>query len=88
MSRTQEGDDRPCHTMTGVSVSTVEVPEGHFTCLTLSRPDLSFGALINMDHDEVAHVIMVLQNAVEDARLLDAGQPPVHTVGLGATRRH
>ena len=80
-SHVQEGGEKPCYTMTGVDISTVGLPEGHFVALTLSRPDLNAGAILVADADEIESIIATLKNAVEDAALLDQGIPPKHAIG-------
>jgi hypothetical protein len=87
-SHTHEGVSKPCHVMTGVDVSTVELREGHFACLTLSRPDLPAGCVLIMDRDEMESTMGMLQRAMEDADLLDAGQAPIHTTGEVGRTKH
>jgi hypothetical protein len=85
-SAVHEGGEKPCYVMTGVMISTVGLAEGHFIGLTLSREDLNAGAVTIMDADEIDAIIAQLQNAKEDAGLLDMGAPPRNCIG--APSRH
>lgn len=67
-----------CVTMTEAAVHTVELAEGHFAALVLSRPDSNIGAIAFMDREEVEAQIALLKNALDDADRLDRGEPAVH----------
>jgi hypothetical protein len=85
-SHTYGGVMRQCLVVTELDVTTVRLREGHFVCLALSRPDLETGMVMVMDRDEMEFMAQTMQNAMEDADLLDAGKAPTHTTGLVGTR--
>lgn len=68
-----------CIVMTECAISTVVLPEGHFTAIVHSLPGPDGPAVIAiLDHDEVEAHIALLRNSVEDAQRLDRGQRAVH----------
>ena len=67
-----------CVTMTEVAIHTVQLPEGHFAALVLSRPNSDIAAIAFLDRDEVEAQITLLRNAIEDAERLDRGLPTKH----------
>lgn len=77
-SPTHTGGQKPCIVMTETFISTIELAEGHFACMTFSRPDLESGAVIVLDRDEVEAQIAILRNAMDDAERADRGEPMVH----------
>jgi hypothetical protein len=79
--------DVPCHggvlkdcvVMTETAIHTIELPEGHFAAIVFSRGAASpIGAISILDEDEVEAHILLLRNAMEDAKRLDAGQETIH----------
>lgn len=67
-----------CVTMTECAIHTVQLAEGHFASLVLSRPNSDTAAISFLDRDEVEAHITLLRNAIEDAERLDAGLGPIH----------
>jgi hypothetical protein len=70
-----------CVSMTATYVSSMQVQENWYACLTLSRSESVVGATLILDRAEVGSLIGLLRNAIDDAELLNAGQPPIHSVG-------
>jgi hypothetical protein len=70
-----------CVSMTATYVSSMQVQESWYASLTLSRGESAIGATVIMDRTEVENLIGLLRNAIDDADLLNAGQPPIHNVG-------
>ena len=64
--------------MTECAIHTVELEEGHFASLVLSRPNSDVAAIAFLDRDEVTAHIKLLLNAIEDADRLDQGLAPIH----------
>lgn len=69
---------KPCLVMTESAVSTIELPEGHFTAIAISRPGMHSGAMVIIDHEEVEAMIQFLQNSIADAKRMDSGKAPIH----------
>jgi hypothetical protein len=73
------GVEKQCVVMIEAAIHTIELAEGHFAAIVLSRPSSDIAAIAILDRDEVEAHIQLLRNAMEDAELLDAGKAPIHT---------
>lgn len=79
---THGGMFKECAVMTEVAVHTVTLPEGSFAAIVHSNPGPDGKAYIAfLDRSEIDDLITLLRNAIDDADLIDAGQPPVHMIG-------
>lgn len=72
------GAEKQCVVMNETAIHTIELPEGHFAAIVLSRPISGIGVIAILDRDEVEAHIQLLRNAMEDAERLDAGKPTIH----------
>jgi hypothetical protein len=68
----------PCVVCTSTAIHTVGLPEGHFAIMVQHRAGRPFGYASIIDADEAETMILFLRNAIEDAKLLDAGKEPIH----------
>lgn len=69
---------KKCVVMTEFAVHTIELPEGHFAAIVLSRPVSDIAAIACLDRADVEAHIQLLRNAIEVAERLDAGKPTIH----------
>lgn len=80
---THDRGEQDCVVMNTNAIHTVTLPEGAFVAVVTDNGELASIAV--MDADEVEAHIQLLQNAVADARRIDAGLPPIARASKGST---
>lgn len=78
MAPVHGGGEKRSVVMTEAAIHTIELPEGYFAAIVLSRPVSDIAAIAILDRDEVETHIALLRNAIEDAERLDAGLAVKH----------
>lgn len=73
--------DHPSVAQTAIAVHTLSgATHPAKVALVISRDPAKMAAHLTMSPDEATELVSLLLNGIEDARRIDQGKPPIHTI--------